>query len=228
VPPSEFGNFPIHAAASNGHLYIVRRFARGETSLQNSRFGWTPLHVASSCGRVDIVKYLLDEIHAEVDPKAIDRTAPETVPREEALCMTPLIFAIMGGQEDVAKLLIQHGADIQARTSCGATTLQIAIDVNLPTLVDELLSRGESAITHTSDNNTSLHSASVLSTPTILQKLLPSFKKDSTFNINQQTESGYTALMWACKPGCDENRRLLLEEGADVLLRTRLVILLLL
>jgi hypothetical protein len=24
--------------------------------------------------------------------------------------------------------------------------------------------------------------------------------------------------MWACKPGCDENRRLLLEEGADVLI----------
>ncbi len=218
VPCSKFGHFPIHEAVSNGHLSIVKRFTHGESSLENSRFGWTALHIAASNGYIDIVNYLLDVIRVEVNPKAIDRATPETVSPEEALCTTPLILAIMAGNVDVANSLIQHNADIQVKTFYRDTTLLLAIESNLPTLFDELISRGQEIMARNSYNNSVLHRAAALSTPAILQKLLSILKTDSTFNINQQDDAGETALMHACKLGCDDNRQLLLKEGADILI----------
>ena len=55
------------------------------SSLRLNKFGWTPLHAACYFGRLDIVKFLVEEGHA--DPNDQNSNGWHS-----------LIFAVMGGQ----------------------------------------------------------------------------------------------------------------------------------
>ena len=71
------------------------------------------LHEAAKTGRLDEVQALLDEGH---NPGAID-------PR---FGLTPLHYAVRNGHVQVAKLLMQHGASLDAPSSQGITARQWA------------------------------------------------------------------------------------------------------
>lgn len=50
-------------------------------------------------------------------------TNPQLVNSKDARGFTPLIFATYFGQDDIAKLLIEHNADIDAKDASGNTAL---------------------------------------------------------------------------------------------------------
>jgi ankyrin repeat protein len=77
--------------------------------------GLTALHHAARQGNVEAVTALLDGGANIDDATTVDHT-------------TPLLLATINGQFDVAKLLIERGANVNARSTAGATPLYTTIN----------------------------------------------------------------------------------------------------
>ena len=106
----EEGN-PIPAPSRTG---ITRRRPRGEGRVTGMG-GMTALHYAARGGLIDTVRALV-EVGADVDRmNPVDRT-------------TPLIVATINGRYDVAKYLLDHGADPNASEREGLTPLYAVIE----------------------------------------------------------------------------------------------------
>ncbi|KAH9209268.1 ankyrin repeat-containing domain protein, partial [Leptodontidium sp. 2 PMI_412] len=73
--------------------------------------GWTPLHYAASIGSDSHVEILLN-LGAQVNVCA-------------GLHWTPLMVAVYNKYSETAKILIAHGADLEAKSADGETVLQI-------------------------------------------------------------------------------------------------------
>lgn len=92
-----------------------------------NKTGWTPLHYAASfagTGAVEQVQLLLDH-HAYIDAESPNGT-------------TPLMMAAQYGSEDVAKLLLQEGADATLRNQLKLTAIDFATRAGRTSLAETL------------------------------------------------------------------------------------------
>ena len=93
---------PLHIAAGNGHLDMVKFFiSKGMYVNVRDADKDTPLHAAAIHGHMDVAQFLITE-GADVNAKN-DNDA------------TPLHYAVLYGHTEVVELLIAEGADINAR-----------------------------------------------------------------------------------------------------------------
>ncbi|KAM6582256.1 hypothetical protein CsatB_009258 [Cannabis sativa] len=110
----------IHAYAHSGDLSGFQKLLRENPSLLNERnavMAQTPLHVAAGNNRTDIVKFLLE------------LTGPHEVELEAKNMYgeTPLHMAAKNGCNDAARMLLAHGAFIEAKANNGMTPLHLAV-----------------------------------------------------------------------------------------------------
>jgi ankyrin repeat protein len=96
-----------------------------------SHDGWTPLHLASFFGHANVVEFLLDH---GADMHMVSRNATSVMPLHSALA---------NRQEETASLLIDRGADIEARQpTYEYTTLHYAAANGLDSIIRKLLDLG--------------------------------------------------------------------------------------
>jgi len=155
----------------------------------------TPLHYAASCGLHDIAEFLIVERSHNVN-------TPELRNGE-----TPLGIASGKGHSEVARVLLEHGADTEARNNDNYSPLDLASRCGHLEVVQVLLE-------HHADVNsgkyfcfTALHRASEYGEVAIARVLLA-----NGADANAKDRFYQTPLHWARNDGVTQ---VLLEYGAD-------------
>ncbi|UKZ74671.1 hypothetical protein TrVFT333_002341 [Trichoderma virens FT-333] len=125
---------------------------------------------------------------------------------------TPLSRAAEKGCEAVARLLLEHGADVKARNLDGQTPLSWAAASGQEAVVRLLLlEHGADVEAHNPGSRTPLWKAAANGHEAIVRLLL-----EHGADIEAHNEVGRTPLSWAAANGHEAVVRLLLEHGADV------------
>lgn len=110
----EFGLTPLHYAARNGYLNIVKLLIENGADINaKDDFGSTILCAAAWGGHLEIVKLLIEN-GADVRAKDEDEH-------------TPLHLAAMKGHLDIVKFLIENGADVRAKNKYENNPLHFAV-----------------------------------------------------------------------------------------------------
>ncbi|XP_006647141.1 protein CbxX, chromosomal [Oryza brachyantha] len=110
----------IHGLARAGDLDGVRRKLRENPALINDRnpvMSQTPLHVAAGYNNTGIVKFLLD----------FQGTDTIELEAKNMYGETPLHMAVKNSSCESAKLLLERGADIEAKANNGMAPLHLAV-----------------------------------------------------------------------------------------------------
>ncbi|WP_297246066.1 ankyrin repeat domain-containing protein [uncultured Brachyspira sp.] len=162
----------------------------------------TPLIQAIKYKQTDIINYLLEN-NADINLK------------EELTGFTPLMASFH--DITITELLIEKGADIEARNVDGINALVYAVSLNDEEMVKFLLEKGADANTvceikneHTDISPTPLMNAAYKGNTNIINMLL-----ENGADINYTTDYGMTALMYAASFNQFEAAKVLLENNAD-------------
>ena len=105
------GETPLMMASIDGNLPLVKTLVTDHKALLD-HIGWTPLHYACAKGQLEVAHFLITN-GAIVDSMSLGNT-------------TPLMMAVQSGNEQLVKLLLDKGADLQLRNSQGLTAIDIA------------------------------------------------------------------------------------------------------
>ncbi|MCJ1405014.1 hypothetical protein MMC11_008240 [Xylographa trunciseda] len=199
-------------------------------------FGIRPLsHAICVAALVDDVKMLAALLRAA---EVLDISSPAMVPGSFEVS-TPLQAAAREGSLRAAKMLIDHGADVnsgreppvvisaknghlevliallQSGADANKTALYESPILNYAikwghTMVQVLLEHGANVDAQENCNHRAIHRASIKGDPIILKMLL-----DHGANVNAKTRSNLTPLLLAVDAGHEPIVRLLLDHGAD-------------
>ena len=125
----------MHACYDGGRLDNIKMLMQNGADIQASNSnGLTVIHFASRNSNQEVVEFLLKSNKISVN--AADN-----------LNKTPLMYACYdGGRLDNIKMLIQNGADIQARDSNGSTVLHFASALSNQEVVEFLLNLNEISV----------------------------------------------------------------------------------
>jgi ankyrin repeat protein len=126
--------------------------------------GLTLLHHATFHGRLRTMEILLSN---RADPNLLRATSKLVLSdlTGQSLHDSALHTAIASERPHIAQLLINHGADVNIRDVCGATTLHLAVDYSSSDspvrlgLIDLLLDAGADVNAKRDDSRTALHVA---------------------------------------------------------------------
>jgi ankyrin repeat protein len=136
-----WGRTPLHLAASRGKKQFVDLFiAKSGVDLN--------LLIAASMGMDDIVKLLINN-RENVNTKDL------------ADGSTPLHNALKNGHENIAKLLIAEGADINASDRDGTEPLHLAVMKGFLKVAELLIAKGADVNCHNEDLTSPLHYAAL-------------------------------------------------------------------
>lgn len=136
----------VFEAAATGQTDRLRELIANDRSLVNaySPDGFTPLGFAVFFTQPEAVNELLNA------------GADVNLPSRESMKVTPLASAAAAKQTDIARVLIAHGADVNARAASGHIPLHEASANGNVDLVKLLIENGAGTDTKTDDGKTPL------------------------------------------------------------------------
>ena len=126
---------PLHAACAHGYAPDAATIAQalcdaGADVEAVCALGERPLHICATYGWMPVLEVLLEAAGTVDAPTA--KAPPElwkmAAPRNAApvAAQTPLMVAVREGAVEAARLLLRHGARLDARDGAGSTPLHIA------------------------------------------------------------------------------------------------------
>ena len=162
-----------------------------------------PLFEAAVRGNAEMVSFLVEECSADLEERAeyigfhfIDEL------------MTPLLCAAISKKLEVARCLIDLGADINAVSSCGSTPVLFACDQPNTEVAEYLIKHGADINKPNKSGETCLMKA-------VKFKALCQLLIDNGADVTAQDENGDLALHYAIKREQPDTVKLLIDHGAD-------------
>ena len=201
---------PLVAALAGEHFQTAK-FLHDNGADPNVRGygGITPLQSAAYHGEFEMVQLLLKY---KADVHHARRHEDETM----------LHFALQNYDDsgrrpnlavslsNVARLLLEHGADVNARTNDGSTPLHVAAGSGSVEAIHVLLEHGADANARKNDDTTPLHEAARNGRAEAIRVLL-----EHGADANARKNDDTTTLHEAALSGSVEATRVLLEHGVD-------------
>ena len=211
---------PLDIACRKGHLEVVKILIQSGARInayserlhdQDLEF-WRPkppLHQAILHGRIEIVKELLEQ-GAEVN-------------HEDDFYGTPLNMVAKTGNLQIAKVLMNHGADpyyvldgdLDMDWSMDSTPFENAMYNEQYSIVDVMLTHGEIDKIVDDQNYTALHHASVMGRAKLVTQLLAKGFNPNALDDNHQTPLHH-AIEGASIHDANDMVTDLLNHGADI------------
>ena len=203
IQTNNYGEEALHLAAKQGYTAMcLELLSRPNTKVNiQDRAGWTPLHLAVNKGREETVRALLDQ---QADPNLA--TTDGTVPMHRAVA----------SYGTIARLLLDHGAEVKRHDARGQGVLYWAAGQNDVELRRRLLDKGAGPKTQTILGDQPLHRAAVYGLVAIMRVLI-----EKGADIHAANKKGEQALHLAYKGAHEEAARFLLGLGADPKARTK-------
>ncbi|GFX52347.1 ankyrin repeat domain-containing protein 17 [Trichonephila clavipes] len=184
-------------ACTNGDISTVKKLLEeGRSVNEITEDGESLLSLAASSGYYELAQLLL-AMKANVEDRGLKD-------------MTPLMEAANAGNTDIVKLLIQHGADVNAQTS-QEKKLKGAKVKNHQDMKSQQEMHGTIPGIVCPEGNTPLMFACAAGHEDIVRILL-----DAGARVEDHNENGHTPLMEAASAGHVEVAKLLVERGASI------------
>src|SRR5436190_4279830 len=179
------GTTPLHLAVRADDLAKVNTLlAAGADAKAANRYGITPLYLACENANPAIIERLLK---AGADPNSTSSEGE-----------TALMTVARTGVVEAAKVLLDHGAKVDAREEWhGQTALMWAVNEEHPAMIKELIAHGADVNAVSNINKWERQN-----TAEPREKWLPS--------------GGLTPLLFAARQGCVECEQILLDAGAKI------------
>jgi cytohesin len=230
-------NTPLLRAAWQGNQRMVRFLLdRGADPLVCDEIGQSALHFAAQNSDADVLLLLL--------PHGLDVNQ-----REAKYGYAPLHVVDSAGRVGASpiqcrravRLLLRHGADIEAPDDGGDTPLCAAADLDRPVVVEELIRAGASVNARGVCDRTPLHFAALSGRSSNVKRLIAAGANPNTedqwgntplhcawvaeivvllldagADVNHMDEDGNTPLHCVAEAGSHEEARLLIAAGADI------------
>ncbi|XP_046405893.1 uncharacterized protein LOC124170897 isoform X3 [Ischnura elegans] len=198
-PRSQAETRSLVEACTDGDVGTVRKLlGEGRSVHETTEEGESLLSLACSAGYFELAQVLL-AMSANVEDRGIKGDC------------TPLMEASSAGHVEVVRLLINHGADVNAQSSSGNTPLMYACAGGHEEVVRVLLSANAKVEDHNENGHTPLMEAASAGHVGVAKILLEHGAGINTHS-NEFKES---ALTLACYKGHLDMVRFLLEAGAD-------------
>ena len=184
--------------------------------------GVTDLHHAVCLNLAALAQSLLDQgadinakatLHASISPHLttfLDKTEVGDDERELE-DSTPLHAAAWANARETAEVLLQNGADINAKADKGATPLHDAASANARETAEVLLQNGADINAKGDNGWTLLHAAASVNARETAEVLL-----QNGADINAKGDNGWTLLHAAASVNARETAEVLLQNGAEV------------
>jgi hypothetical protein len=145
------------------------------------RYGRTQLHHCAKNGFTTSVKRLLSIRNINVNVK------------DDESGWTPLHWAARNGHIEIARFLLQNGAEVNARSINGCTSLHCAAFYGHVDILHLLVENGANLEAQDNDGWRALHWAACYGHLLFIQELISRYHVD----INARLNDGTTALSWA-------------------------------
>ncbi len=198
------GRGPLHEASIKGFANLIRPLvAAGGHPTAQDRFGLSPLDLALDYKNENVVAALLG---LDIQSEAMEKAAGSAMEH-----------AVLRGQTEIVKLLIQGGLPVNRHTPEGSTYLSDAALKGKKEVVQLLLAHGANVNAENQTGGTPLHDAALGGNPEVIRLLL-----DWGASIDaRDKESNATPLMMAASLGRSGAVAILLQFGANASLRDR-------
>ena len=232
------GYTALHYSCSYGYVNIVRTLFEHKADVNTRTYsGNTPLKLAAICNHDNVVHALLSNSQCLVDAKGY-------------YGFTALHYSCKSGRVGLVRTLVNHNADVNARTDNGDTPLTLAAKHRLGIVVHALLSdsqclvdaKGQDGfnalhyscrydhvdivkilVNHMADVNARTDSGDTPLTLAIKHKhgiVVNALLSNSKCLVDAKVQDGFTALHFSCKSGSVGLVRTLVNHKADVNART--------
>ncbi len=148
---SKSPDLTLHEAAAVGALEPVQQLVRERSRLidSHSKDGFTPLALASFFGNLEVAEFLVNQ-GANIDLAA-----------NNSMQVAPIHAAVAGKHRAVARMLVENGANVNARQQQGWTPLHAAAQNGDEELVRLLLEKGADREARSEGGQTALDLAMV-------------------------------------------------------------------
>ena len=193
------GLLPLHLACRSGALDVVKLLVRAGTMHDTDNAGWTCLMYASEHGHTETARYLVGL--PEVDMNDSSNRGS-----------TALHRAVLRKRSDVVKVLLDAGADVEAKDSKGRPSLHCACAVENLEIVQMLVKAGAAVCEVDDKSDTCLSVAARQGDIETVRYLLGLPEVD----VNHRNLLGHTALDCAGEKPHADVVQVLLEHGGEV------------